>query len=159
MKRAQIKMFETVGVLVVFFFLLAIGVVFYFNAQESAMEQELKKQILMRSLQSAQSATFLPELDCSFVTVTRENCFDLKKLEVFPNLVAEREQDYFRMFGYANVTVRKVYPESDDVYELYDKPLDEYTDAIKSLIPVLLYDPVLRSYDFGVIEVTTYAAR
>ena len=159
MAKAQIKMFETVGVLVVFFFLLVVGAVFYFNVQESAMEKELKKQVLLRSLQAAQRATFLPELDCSFLSVTKENCFDLRKLEVFPDLVEEREQDYFRMFGYANITVKKVFPESDDFYLMYIKTLDEYSDATKSLIPVLLYDPVLRTYDFGVIEVTTYASR
>jgi len=160
MKKAQIKMFETIGVLVVFFFLLIIGSVFYFKIQTSSTERELDKQIQLRSLESAQLATFLPELDCSFASVQKQNCFDKLKLEIFPDITANNIEYYFSMFGNANITVRQIFPKSDDFeITIYDRPLEEYSDLTKSLIPVLLYDPVTKDSAFGVMEVTTYAAR
>jgi len=156
MSKAQIKMFETVGVLVIFFFLLVSGGVFYFRIQESSLERELAKQAQLRSLEAAQRATFLPELDCSLVGIQRENCFDMFKLEVFTGILAQHVEEYFQMFGYSTVVVRQVYPERGFNMTIYDYPLDEFKYAPKSLIPVLLYDPIGRSSSFAVMEVTTY---
>ncbi len=160
MKKAQIKMFETIGVLVIFFFLLVTGAVFYFKMQESAFQKELAKQAQLRSLKAAQRAVFLPELDCSLVSVQRENCFDRIKLSALQKLI-EGEQhvhdEYFKTFGYANISVRQVFPASDFGMTIYYYPPDEYRRALQSRLPVLLYDPVSRDYAFGIMEVTTYA--
>jgi hypothetical protein len=156
MKKAQIKMFETIGVLVIFFFLLVAGASFYFKMQESALEREVAKQAQLRSLQAAQRATYLPELDCSLVGVQRENCFDRVKLRVFPEVASQQAEEYFWIFGYANITVRELYPEQGAPVPVYDYPLQEYKHAPKSLVPVLVYDPFSRAYSFAVMEVTTY---
>jgi hypothetical protein len=161
MRRAQIKLFETVGVLVVFFFLLITGTVFYFNMQESALRKELQQQSQLRSLQAAQRAMFLPELDCSFVSVTRENCFDKLKLKALQGVIADNlraQEFYFGLFGFANVTVREIYP-GGETFPIYDNTPDQYTRGPKSHSPVLIYDPVAKYYGFGIMEVTTYAER
>lgn len=159
MKRAQIKMFETIGVLIVFFFLLISGTVFYFNLQESSLRKELAQQAQLRSLQAAQRATFLPELDCSFASVTRENCFDIYKLAAFAQVRDRYQSAYFGLFGYATVTVRQAYPAADFTTVLYDNPPEEYSRSLKSFSPVLLYDAATRDAAFGVMEVVTYASR
>ena len=160
MRRAQIKMFETIGVLVVFFFLLIAGAVFYFKMQESAIEKDLAQQAQLRSLQAAQRAMFLPELDCSFVSVQRENCFDKLKLKAFQDVVQKpaNQEAVFGMFGYASIRVSQEYPDADFHVVLYEN-VPEYHGALKSFAPVLLYDAVAKQYSFGVMEVTTYAAR
>lgn len=157
--RAQIKMFETIGVLVVFFFILIAGATFYFSLQESALQKELAQQAQLRSLQSAQQAVFLPELECSFVGVTRENCFDTLKLGAFSELMEEpaNKDAYFGLFGYANITVWQPYPESGLDVPLYLNPPPEYRRILRSHLPVLLYDPVAKGFSFGVMEVITYA--
>ncbi|MEM2915896.1 MAG: hypothetical protein QXT19_00855 [Candidatus Woesearchaeota archaeon] len=160
MKKAQIKMFETIGVLVIFFFLLVSGAVFYFKMQESAFQKELAKQAQLRSLKAAQRAVFLPELDCSLVSVQRENCFDSIKLSALRALIEGDQHvydEYFSTFGYSNISVRQVYPPNDFAMTLYHHPPDEYRRALQSKLPVLLYDPVSRDYAFGLMEVTTYA--
>lgn len=162
MKKAQIKMFETVGVLVVFFFLLISGTIFYFNMQESAMKKELAKQAQLKSLQSAQRAMFLPELDCSFVSVQRDTCFDRLKLDAFAGVRADDprlQETYFGIFGHATVFVREIYPNQDFNVTMYDNPPEEYGRKIVSFSPVLLYDPVGKGSAFGLMEVITYAAR
>jgi len=157
--RAQIKMFETIGVLVVFFFILIAGAAFYFSLQESALQNELAQQAQLRSLQSAQQAVFLPELECSFVGVARENCFDTLKLVAFAELLdaPEHRQAYYGMFGYANITVKQLYPENGLDVPLYLNPPSEYRRILRSHLPVLLYDPVAKGFSFGVMEVNTYA--
>jgi hypothetical protein len=162
MRKAQIKMFETIGVLIVFFFLLVAGAAFYFNIQESALKKELAKQAELQSLQSAQRAMFLPELDCSFVSVQRDTCFDRLKLHAFQE-VTETEprlrEAYFGIFGHATVVVRQRYPLSEMNVTLYHNPPEEYTKKLVSFSPVLLYDSVTKEASFGVMEVTTYASR
>jgi hypothetical protein len=157
--RAQIKMFETIGVLVVFFFILIAGAAFYFSLQESSLQKELAQQAQLRSLQSAQQAAFLPELDCSFVGVARENCFDTLKLDAFAGLMREssNRDAYFGLFGFANITVRQAYPALDTPVPLYLNPPPEYRRILRSHLPVLLYNPVSRDFAFGIMEVSTYA--
>ncbi len=162
MKKAQIKMFETVGVLIVFFFLLIAGSIFYFNIQKSAFQKELFKQVQLRSLKSAQRAVFMPELDCSFVSVQRENCFDKLKLSALQAILegdSAEMKNYIGTFGYMNLSVRQIFPANDFSAKIYEYVPEQYTSAMKSQLPVLIYDPVTRDSAFGVMEVTTYAAR
>jgi hypothetical protein len=162
MRKAQIQMFETIGVLVVFFFLLVASAAFYFKFQESALKKELAKQAQLQSLQTAQRAMFLPELDCSFVSVQRENCFDRYKLVALQDVAAQdsrMEKQYFGLFGYANVSVRQVYPATSFHTTIYARIPEEYHSVLKSFAPVLLYDPLEKSFSFGVMEVATYALR
>ncbi len=161
MAKAQIKMFETIGVLVIFFFLLIAGAVFYFNIQESALKKELAQQAQLKSLQAAQRAMFLPELDCSFVSVQRENCFDRFKLAAFQTVTqaqSRAKEAYFGLFGYATITITEVYPQPGLSTVIYDHPPEEYVRALKSRSPVLLYDSVAKQSAFGLMEVTTYAS-
>ena len=160
MGKAQIKMFETIGVLIVFFFLLVAGAVFYFNIQKSELQKEIFKQSQLKSLKSAELAVFLPELDCSFVSVTRENCFDRFKLAALQDIIANDERvrrDYFNTFGYMNLSVREIYHATGFSVKVYEFLPDEFGSSFRSQIPVLLYDPVSRNSSFGVMEVTTYA--
>lgn len=160
MKKAQIKMFETVGVLVIFFFLLVAGALFYFNIQKSALQKELSAQAQLRSLKSAERAVFLPELDCSFVSVQRENCFDRLKLTALHDIIAKDFnllQYYHGVFGDMEISVRDVYPKKELNVTVYRYLPDEYARSLKSQIPVLIYDPVSKNSSFGVMEVTVYA--
>lgn len=155
--RAQVKMFETIGVLVVFIVLLAGGGAFYFKMQESALQQELAKARQLRLLQSSLKATFLPELDCSFVGVQRENCIDFLKAEAFAGLSEEHAQYYFGLFGTSTVKLTSIYPDPSINVLLYNNPLEEYHSKIPARTPVLVYDPAQKTYAFGVLEVTSYA--
>lgn len=157
--RAQIKMFETIGVLVIFFMLLGAGGAFYFKLQESSLQKDLEKVRQLRVLQSSLKATFLPELDCSFVSVQRENCFDRLKLMAFANLTQDPQKmpQYFGLFGTSTVTVKEIYPDPGFFVILYHNPLDEYSSAKPSRSPVIIYNPITDSKGFGIIEVMTYS--
>lgn len=161
--KAQIKMFETMAVLVIFFFLLVGGAAFYFQVQKSSLQRDIAKQEQLKSFQVVQKTSFLPELDCSFVSIQKDNCFDkLKVIELSSNLGGPESESfleyYFNVFGFSDIRIRQVYPVNESFsFTLYKNiPLD-YRSIIKTQSPVLLFDAVDNSYDFGVIEVDVYA--
>ncbi|MEM4263654.1 MAG: hypothetical protein QW666_02040, partial [Candidatus Woesearchaeota archaeon] len=105
MDKAQIKMFETIGVLVIFFFLLVAAASFYFQIQKSSLQRELDKQVQLRAMQVVQRALHMPELDCSFVNVQKDNCFDLLKMSALSSHLGTNPQedylvDYYSIFGF-----------------------------------------------------------
>ncbi len=157
MSRAQIKMFETVGILVVFFFLLAVGSAFYFGAQKSALHKEKMKASEQLAFNTALKSLYLPELDCSFLVTQKDNCIDKIKLEKFAELLktSDAQSDYFGVFGFAAIKVSEAYPAKSTTL-LYENIPSSYEGSLQSLSPILLFDPWKDEYSFGIIEVTVY---
>lgn len=161
-KKSQIKMFETIAVLVVFFFLLIFGASFYFVLQKSSIQKAAQRSIQLNSIQVTQKVSYLPELDCTQIGIQVENCFDAIKLKRFSDILNDEETgektrlDYFNVFGYSDIVVRSIFPVEQN-FTLYKKPLDDYTTMYKNNVPLTIYNPVTRRYSFGVLEVTFYA--
>jgi hypothetical protein len=159
--KAQVKMFETIAVLVVFFFLLIFGASFYFVLQKSSIEKEAIKTIQLRSIQTTQKVSYLPELDCTQVGIQVENCFDAIKLKKFSDMLNDEETgerirlDYFNVFGYSTVNVRSIFPVEQE-FLLYNKTMEDYTTMYKNNLPLTIFNPILNTYSFGVVEVTVY---
>lgn len=156
MERAQIKMFETLAVLVVFFFFLIFGASFYFRLQESSLEREFDRNTQLKAVQIAQKSITLPELDCSFAGVQRENCVDVLKAQEFAELLSTEEAaiDYFPVFQYSTITVKQVYPAAQE-WRVYDRPRGEQSTLLQ--IPILLFNPNVNKNQFGYLEVRVYA--
>lgn len=149
-------MFETLAVLVVFFFFLIFGASFYFKLQENSLHRELEKNTQLRTIQISQKSLHLPELDCSFAGVQRENCVDLVKAQTLASLITSSDTaklDYFRLFEYSTLTFTQVYPDSV-TYTIYDKSQGDSVTAIQ--IPVVVYQATDSSYGFGYLEVRAY---
>ncbi|MBI4151288.1 hypothetical protein HY492_04120 [Candidatus Woesearchaeota archaeon] len=156
LNRGQVKMFETLAVLVVFFFFLIFGASFYFKLQENSLMRELDKTGQLRAIQVSQKSLHLPELDCSFVNVQRDNCFDILKAQKFGALVTADENaliEYFKTFEYSTLTVYGVYPVPSTIV-LYDRQRDGSVTVLQ--IPLLLYDARQGDYGFGYLEVKAY---
>jgi hypothetical protein len=158
-RKAQIKMFETIAVLVVFFFLIVFGVSFYFVMQRSSYNRQVERNSQLISIQLTQKISDIPELDCALAGIQIENCIDKIKLERLNEELqkAEAKLTYFDLLGYSKIDVRTIYPDFVD-YDLYEREPDAYSSAYKNQIPMLLYDGVKRQFAFGVLEVTTYVS-
>lgn len=155
--KGQIKMFETVGVLIVFFFLLSAAAIFYFQAQQSNIQQETIYATEKYSLQLATRALYLPELDCSLLSTTRDNCIDDIKLQKMSALLQTNAQDdYYDTFKDSTITVTQIYPNTK-IVQLYNSTPQQYNDKLVTHSPILLYNPLSRTYGFAVIEVAVYA--
>ncbi len=83
MKKAQLKMMETIAIMIVFFILLALGFGFWYKMTKASAVQEEEKLSALKIVQITQRAIFLPELQCSEKNVIRDSCFDKIKLGIF----------------------------------------------------------------------------
>ncbi len=158
-KRGQIKLFESIAVLVVFAFLLVFGVNFYFTMQRTSVEREVARQQQLRVFSLAQKAAFLPELDCAIAGIQQEACIDVSKLRSFADVLASPDavQLYFPVFGWSTVTVTQIYPPKQIFrMALYTNELEQQTSANRAQIPILIYNATTQAYGFGVIEVTAF---
>ncbi|MEM4282213.1 MAG: hypothetical protein QXU88_00560 [Candidatus Woesearchaeota archaeon] len=166
-KKAQIKMFENIAVLVIFFFLLAFGTSFYFTLQKSSLQREMERIAQLGNIQQALRLTFLPELDCSFAAVQTENCFDRLKFDALADQLkpgSQRWLEYSAILGFTSIKLKTVYSSLSPPPEeklLYERKLN--ATAIRTEIPVLICengcDPLNQSYSFGILEVTSYVRR
>jgi hypothetical protein len=158
-RKAQIKMFETIAVLVVFFFLLVFGVSFYFVLQRSSLNRQIERNSQITSVEFTQKISDLPELDCALAGIEIDNCIDRIKLE---KLMEALQDDmlalyYFNIFGYSRISLRTVYPEITET-ELYAREPESFASAYRNQIPLLIYDTLENDYAFSVLEVTTYVS-
>lgn len=158
-KKAQIKMFETVAVLVVFFFLIGISLTFYFVFQKAESEIVAEKEFQRRAMETVQRMATIPELDCVRTGIQIENCFDALKVAAFSETMqegAEQAQlDYFPVFGFSTISIQQLYPVEEEPVILYDNALED-TGFDMTQVPVLLFQPVDNAFQFALLEVRTY---
>ena len=167
MRKGQIKLFESVAVLVVFAFLVVFGVNFYFTIAKTSLQREIARADQLQVFGLAQKVAFLPELDCAILGYQEEACIDVSKLSAFAEVTARDTDLYFPVFGWSNITLQQVYPFDPDpnvpLYTLpprivmYDDTPPKYKTASKVQIPILLLNTSSDEYAFGVIEVTHFA--
>jgi len=150
-------MFETIAVMIVFFFLLAFGLSFYFIIAKAGAQRDHDRTMQLQAIQSAQRISTLPEFDCIKVGVQIENCFDVMKVVEFSDKMAEDVQMkdyYFDLFGFTDITLRIIHPE--------DNPIPVYSNPRRNagydltLLPVLVLYPDTDTFSFGVLEVKFY---
>ena len=159
MNKAQVKMFESVAVLIVFFFLLVFGMSFFFVLQRASQERELDRIAQLKSIQIAQKTMFLAELDCVFIGVQIENCFDELKIKNFVNLINSSQQaivDYFNVFEFSTINIVKVFPGDNETITLYSRPREGRGFSVTQ-IPILLFNPITKVYSYSYLEVISYA--
>jgi hypothetical protein len=158
--RGQIRVFETVGILLIFFFLLALTASVYTKYSSWSQEQEEVRVAELKASQAAVTAFYLPELECSFIGVITPNCMDSLKVEALSSIMTEdlRDTVYFPVFGFSKVIVSEMWPEQKEPLTIYDNSLVVYDKIVLSRSPITLFDPVSNSYSFAMVEVSTYVA-
>jgi type II secretory pathway pseudopilin PulG len=168
MKKAQIQLFESIAVMVVFAFLLVFGINFYFRIEATSVAREELRANQLRVFSLAQKTAFLPEMDCAIAGIQQEACIDVSKLQAFSTMLAndpDAQQLYFPVFGWSTVTIQQIYGSCDTPCDplaptnitLYDDTPPKYTDLSKVQVPILLFNATTGNYAYGYIEVTHYA--
>lgn len=157
--KAQMKMVESVFVVIIFMIILVIGIVFFSRFQHSESQFSATEKTLKESIQLAQTFASLPEVACTESGVVRENCIDLLKLEAMNGLSRNEISYYFDLFKYGTVTVVKIYPDADaDVgqrWVIYNKTKPN-AGYFSTAVPMTLYDPTVDQRYFGLMEVRFY---
>lgn len=156
--KAQIKMIENVGVLVIFFVLVVLALIFYFTYQRGAIEEATSELKVRNALELSGKVSSLPELQCRKNNVVEDHCFDILKTDSARLLLSapEKEDYYFRLLGFSTIRVSSIYPKVYNT-QIYDKEMPTFTNNDTFSIPVSLYDPVSNSYDYGILQVSAYS--
>jgi len=156
-RKAQIQSLETIAVLLVFFMILAFGLIFYANAQRRSLLAEQDMENTHAAIQIAQLISFSPGLQCSNDNIVEDDCFDILKLQGFSNQHAQNQLFFYDIFKYSKISVEEVYPDSHtwDIYINQPPPAqDRGAESIE--IPLLLKDASKSQYYFGVLHVKVY---
>jgi hypothetical protein len=151
-RKAQIKMFETIAVIIVFFFILIFGLVYYNSTQISAIKKMDEDNKQLRSIEIMKTATYLPELQCSINNNINSNCLDITKIDNFKLLSDHNRLYYVNVLSYGSINVTQIYPTSWEkvIYENRKKTAKSKT---LNYIPILIYDPVNTTFGAGYMEV------
>jgi len=153
--KAQIKMFESIAILIVFFILILFGFMFYTALQKSEIQRGADESATLKAIDTAQVISFSAELQCSQKNDQDEDCIDLLKLDSAKNIIDNNREDYFPMFGFTDIYVEEIYPNNNS-YSFYDFPKEKYNRKISTQFPKLLYNPITDSYSFGILYVDNY---
>lgn len=162
MRKAQIQLGETIFVLMIILLLIVFGLVFFADAEEREFEEQQEFIEELDAIALSKYLTQLSELQCSTLEVRRANCLDKYKLEA---LITYREnhpeqftQFYFSELEDAKLYVQEIYPSNTTEWVLYNNTLGERTPrrTSLSLIPVVIYDPLLETMNFAVLHMEKY---
>ena len=154
--RAQVQMGETIAILLVFFFLIVIGLIFYVNVIKAKAVVAKEENSQLEAISVLKKTISLPELQCSRQDIVSSYCIDLLKLEAASALMPQNQEHYFDILGFSTVSVREVYPISRN-YTLYRSSLEKYTSKSSTNTPISLLDPISGTSAFGIITIDTYA--
>lgn len=150
-KKSQLKMFETIAVLVVFFFILVIGLMFYSSAERKSLGKTADEFKQMKDVEKAQLIAYLPELECP-TTLETENCIDLYKVLVAKDIFNDKDY-YYDIFGYSTITI---YDMDDNDYLIYDEKPEKIASSSRINVPVSLYDDTTKQKKVGILNITIY---
>ena len=158
-KKAQVKMLETILVMFVMFVILALAMIFYFNAQKTSITQQASENKESNAIEISQAVSSLIELQCSQEDIRDFNCFDLYRLE---SMKAKIEKDnnlrinyYYEIFGSSAIYVDEIYP-IQKRYVLYNRTLSTGSRS-RFFTPISLYEASEKTYSFAILTVDTYS--
>ena len=167
-RKGQIKMMETIAVLLVFLILLSFVVVFYANMSTSSQGSDQADKANLQAIQIAQLISYMPEFQCSSRNIIIENCFDILKMQAFMNYTTTTDggqnaldTSYFDLFAYSHIVVQGIYPDDDSEWTVYSRqPSATRYNNQTVFIPVSLFNataPGDSRYMFGLLNITVHS--
>lgn len=153
-KKSQMKMGESMVIIIIFLFLIVFGLVFYVRYKIIDVEKAAKENAELIAIQTVQKIQFLPELQCSVEGTINYNCIDILKLVSFSELSDDKLGVYEAMFPKTKISVKQIYPEGYE-WVVYGK---EYLldDQHYFSIPFALYNATEKQHYFGYVEIMVF---
>lgn len=158
MKKSQIKMMETIMVLFVLFIILAVGMVFYYNIQQSSIIQKSEEKKEIKAVEVSQFVSSLIELQCAQEDIRDFNCFDWLRLLSFKEKIEQnsrlRNNYYYDLLGDSAVTVKTIFP--DQAYWVLYNRSDETKSKYRFFTPISVFNASDETFSFGILTVDYY---
>lgn len=137
------KFGENIAIMIVFFILLAMGLLFYGAWQRGTIKESIQEQFTKEAIKIALTVSYLPEVICSQDNYVVENCFDEYKVFSLSRLIEADDEsflNYEALFHDSRITIKKIFP-SREIIILYDKSPAEFVEIVPTYIPITLKDP------------------
>lgn len=129
MKKAQIKMMETIAILIVFFVLVMFSLVAYFSFKTESNDRESGESNYLKAVSRYNLVYHMPEFQASLASIEAGSTFDLMKLDALSQIryiyddtanewqsngfglinEPEHKQIYIDLLGYSTVEVQPIY--------------------------------------------------
>lgn len=154
LKKAQIQMAESITIIFIFIVLVGFGLIFYMNVTKSTSSAKKEESSQLETIELVQKAAFLPELQCSGISVIKQNCMDMLKLNASEKIIIENQIYYYDTLGYSKISVKEIYP-GTNTWMIYNYSLDG-AEKKSTYKPILLYNPIDKLYHFGLLEIGVY---
>ncbi len=153
--KAQMKMMESILVLVVFFFLLVFGLIYYANFSQTSAKLRSSERIQESLDQVYKRLEFLPELQCGSQIST---CIDYFKAVSFSDVVDDNPVYYGKLFSNTKITAVLVFPDFQNI-TIFDKVYDTADMSKKTFYsPITLYDETKKGNEaqFGYLAIEVF---
>jgi len=157
-RRAQVKMFETIGVLIVFILIFAIGLRVYGRVQEQSFMDAKNKFEQFDAIKMSSIVSHLPELVCTARNVQEGACIDLQKALAFEYLMDDVgfQGKYFDIFGQGLIFIDPIDARYPNNITLYNQTPPGSYDVLNTPHPITLYNASDREHIFAVLYVKKY---
>ena len=146
-------------VMIIFFILLAGGMVFYARISSYTSKQQQEENQDISAISIEQRIRHLSEIACTNDAVVVFDCYDLSKIHALQQVIPDHSLYYQSIiFKNSKVTITSVYPTVDEIL-LFEPSSDtgQSTSSQPFRTPVTLYDPVTDTTNFGYITVEVYS--
>ena len=153
-KRSQMKIGESMVVIIIFLILIVFGLVFYVRFKLIQVDSDAKLNAELIAIQTAQKIQFLPELQCSTEGTVDYNCVDILKLATFDELDYAKTGIYEAMFPKTKISVKQIYPTGPS-WTVYGKD-SLIGETHYFAIPVALFNATSKKYNFGYVEIKVF---
>jgi len=139
-KRGQLKMLESIAVLIVFSFLVGLGINFYGKMQLQSLEAAKADFSRTDAIKISQMIVHLPELRCSLENTNQGSCIDLYQAQAWASmqldcgqtvggsdssiatsLCSERLKQYFEQIGVGEIVLKRIYSSTDPTGQIFSQ--------------------------------------
>ncbi len=154
--RAQMKMGESIAILIIFMFLVVFGLVFYIRFSLSNLDKKAAEKADLLAIQAVQQVQTLPEFQCSVRGKVEFHCIDMLKLDAFSRLPPNDLQIYTSIFPQTYITVYQIYPTSR-TWKIYGGEIPKKKTQLAFYVPVGLFNATegdMGTVNFGYVNIT-----
>ena len=154
------KMMESILVLLIFFFLVVFGLIFYTKFSQVSLSKKSDEKMSLQALQASQRIQHMPELRCTKDgTQVEGDCFDLLKLKAFSKMLKSGigSQIYSKYFPNIEIEVSLIYPmDNARNWTVYNTTMNSSLNKELFFLPVTLHNVTEGEYYFGYLTVGVF---
>lgn len=155
-KKSQLKLGESIAVLIIFIILFVFGLFFYSRARMSSLSRQDLKYYEQQLMIVSQRMTYLPEIQCTSFNHIEMLCIDKYKLKSFSDSLLEDDikEYYSSIIPSTEINITKIYPvqQNPESYIISTTPLQP-TGFETVFIPITLLDPINNHYSMAMMRV------